>query len=108
MRNDWKHFIYIITNKNKTVLYVGVTSDLMGRMNKYITGETKGFAYKYNCFHLIYFEGFQYIEHAIKREKEIKGWRRSKKEALINSLNPEWKFLNDEILHHQKTQSNAK
>ena len=57
----------------------------------------KSFAGKYNCYHLIYFERFQYIEHAIEREKEIKGWIRKKKEKLINDFNPNWRFLNSEI-----------
>jgi putative endonuclease len=57
----------------------------------------KSFAGKYNSFYLVYFERFQYIQHAIEREKEIKGWVRRKKEALINEFNPGWRFLNDEL-----------
>lgn len=59
--------------------------------------EKKTFAGKYNCYHLVYWERHQLIEHAIEREKEIKGWKRYKKEDLINSINPEWRFLNDEL-----------
>ena len=95
--SDWQNLVYILTNKNKSVLYVGVTSDLSGRLSKHIKGETKGFAYRYNCIYLIYCEQHQYIDKAIKREKEIKKWRREKKEALINSFNPEWEFLNDQV-----------
>ena len=104
MQNKRKYLVYILTNKHKNVLYVGVTSDIKGRMEKYRTGQTKGFVYKYNCFYVIYYERHQYIDQAIKREKEIKGWKREKKEALINSVNPEWEFLNDQILNSPKMQ----
>ena len=57
----------------------------------------KTFAGKYNCYNLIYYEHFDYIQDAIDREKEIKGWTRKKKKALISSLNPDWRFLNDEL-----------
>ncbi|MBN4051616.1 GIY-YIG nuclease family protein [bacterium AH-315-M05] len=82
-------FVYILTNKNKTVLYVGITSDFKGRLHQHITGEVKGFTYRYNCHYLVYYERFDYINDAIVREKEIKGWIRKKKEKLIESLNPE-------------------
>lgn len=90
------YFTYITTNKNKTVLYTGVTNDLKYRIWQHeedsISGK-KSFAGKYNCYHLIYFERFQYIQHAIEREKEIKGWIRKKKEKLINDYNPEWRLI---------------
>ena len=60
-------------------------------------GSIASFAGKYFCYNLIFWERFTEIEHAISREKEIKKWGREKKEALINSFNPGWKFLNDEI-----------
>lgn len=95
------YFIYITTNKNKTVLYTGVTNDLYRRLSEHkensIILNHCSFAGKYKAYYLIYYEQFQHIENAIAREKEIKGWRRSKKEALINSINPEWRSLNDEI-----------
>lgn len=94
------YFTYITTNKNKTVLYTGVTNDLKYRLWQHeedSKSSKKSFAGKYNCYHLIYFERFQYIEHAIEREKEIKGWIRKKKEKLINDFNPNWRFLNSEI-----------
>ena len=95
------YFIYIVTNKNKTVLYTGVTNDLARRLYGHeqnsIPFRHPSFAGQYNAYFLLYYERFEFIEHAIAREKEIKGWRRSKKEALINSMNAEWKFLNDEI-----------
>jgi len=93
------YFVYIITNPNKTVLYIGVTNDLETRLAQHYEnrGNKKSFAGRYYCYHLLYWERHQFIEHAIEREKEIKKWRRSKKETLINEFNPDWKFLNDEV-----------
>lgn len=95
------YFVYIITNQNKTVLYIGVTNDLSARLTQHQQNAAAyphtSFAGKYNAYCLLYYERFGQIEHAIEREKELKGWRRSKKEELINSFNPEWRFLNDEI-----------
>lgn len=94
------YFVYIVTNINKTVLYIGITNDLFTRLNEHYNDSNtskKHFTGKYNAYHLIYWERFDNIEYAIEREKELKGWRRSKKENLINSFNPTWKFLNDEV-----------
>jgi len=92
------YFTYILTNKNKTVLYTGVTNNLKRRLCEHqadANAVKNTFAGKYNCYFLVYYERFQLIDHAIKREKEIKGWKRDKKEKLIEDLNSEWKFLND-------------
>lgn len=94
------YFTYILTNKNKTVLYTGVTNNLKRRLYEHkedALGQKKTFAGKYNCYYLVYYERFQLIDHAIKREKEIKGWKRDKKEKLISEFNSEWKFLNDQV-----------
>ncbi len=95
------YYVYIVTNKNKTVLYTGVTNNLQRRLWEHeqnaIPFRHSSFAGKYNAYHLIYYEQFEYIQNAIAREKEIKGWRRSKKEDLIKTMNPEWRFLNEEI-----------
>ena len=95
------YYVYIVTNKNKTVLYTGITNDLARRLQEHVASSIPishpSFAGKYNAYHLIYYERFAQVESAIAREKEIKGWRRSKKEALINMINPNWKFLNNEI-----------
>ena len=92
--------VYILTNKAKRVLYTGVTNNLKRRLSEHLAdaeGLKKHFAGKYNCTYVVYFEQFQWIQHAIEREKEIKGWTRVKKINLIDSFNPEWKFLNNEI-----------
>ena len=80
-------------------MYVGVPNDLVRRLyeHKENKGDKKTFAGKYYCYNLVYYERFSHIEHAIEREKEIKKWRREKKNTLIESLNPEWIFLNKEI-----------
>ena len=93
------YYVYILTNKNKTVLYTGITNDLTKRLHFHQnpTALSKSFTSKYNCFYLIYYEHFGDAEQAILREKQIKGYRRSKKESVINSFNPNWKFLNDRI-----------
>ena len=93
--------IYILTNSSKKVLYVGVTKDLETRIIQHYNerGNPKTFAGRYYCYYLIYFEYHHTPIGGIEREKEIKGWRRSKKEELINSFNPDWLFLNDQITH---------
>lgn len=95
------YFIYIVTNKNKTVLYTGVTNNLIVRLSQHeldSKNRKEHFAGFYNCIYLIYWERFQWIQHAIRREKQIKGWTRMKKEQLISEMNPDWKFLNSEII----------
>lgn len=97
---DHNYFVYISTNPKKTVLYTGVTNDLHTRIIQHKEDNQNNrltFAGKYFCYNLIYFERFQNINHAIEREKEIKGWTRLKKVKLINEINPTWKFLNDEV-----------
>jgi putative endonuclease len=95
------YYVYIVTNKNKTVLYTGITNDLFRRLAGHkensIPFRHPSFAGQYNAYFLLHHEHFQNVDQAIAREKEIKGWRRSKKEVLINMLNPDWKFLNDEV-----------
>ena len=91
------YFVYFMTNKNKSVLYLGVTNDLERRVYEHENGLFSGFSKRYNCHFLIYYEHFTYIQYAIEREKEIKKWRREKKDKLISSLNPDWRFLNNEI-----------
>jgi len=93
-------YIYILTNKNHTTLYTGVTSDLFSRITD--DREKKywnSFTAKYNTYKLVYYETFHSIEEAITREKQIKGGSRKKKIVLINKFNPEWKdlFENDQL-----------
>jgi len=91
------YYVYITTNRRKTVLYTGVTNDLERRLCEHAeaAGNRATFAGRYNCHHLVYFEYYSQVEDAIRREKEIKGWVRAKKEALIAGVNPEWHFLSE-------------
>lgn len=93
------YYIYIVTKLDRTVLYVGVTNDLAQRLIEHWNkrSQSKTFAGKYFCYNLIYYKEFQYINIAIAREKEIKGWRRQKKLNLIKTINPNWTFLNPQI-----------
>ena len=93
------YYVYILTNKSKTVLYTGMTNNLKDRLYFHNNPEpfSKAFTAKYKCFFLIYHEHFFGVENAIKREKEIKGWSRNKKEDLIKLFNPQWNFLNNEV-----------
>jgi len=98
MNRTHKYFTYIITTRNIKLLYVGVTSSLKQRLIEHVTGKRGGYTQRYQCHYLLYFEEFKYIDKAIKREKELKGWSKKKKFALIQTKNPQLKFLNDEIL----------
>ena len=91
-------FVYILTNKNHTVLYTGVTTSLKERVEQHKTKAIKGsFSSKYNCNKLVYYDGFPDIGQAIAEEKRIKGGSRKKKEILINSINPAWSDLWEEV-----------
>ena len=83
------YYIYILANKSNSVLYVGVTNDLVRRCHEHKKKLIKSFTEKYNVDKLVYYEVFDYIEQAINREKQIKGYSRIKKDMLINKVNPE-------------------
>ena len=87
------YYVYILTNSSNKVLYVGVTNDLERRCYEHKQKLIKGFTQKYNVDKLVYFEEFDSIELAIFREKQIKGYSRSKKDDLINEFNLGWKEL---------------
>ena len=91
-------YVYLLANKTDSVLYTGVTSDLVKRVYEHKQKLVEGFTKKYNLTKLIYYEIFGSIEDAITREKQIKGWIRDKKEDLINSMNPTRKDLYDDLV----------
>ena len=91
-------FVYIFTNKNKTTLYIGVTSELQRRISEHNEGIGSKFTKKYALKHLVYYEKFDNITEAIQREKQLKRWSRIKKEELIIKLNPDWEFLENKFL----------
>jgi putative endonuclease len=90
------YYVYIMTNKSRT-LYTGVTNDLIRRVYEHKNKVNPGFTSKYNIQFLVYYETAPDINIAIMREKQIKGWLRAKKIALIDSFNPEWKDLSSEF-----------
>lgn len=89
-------YVYIATNKSKT-LYIGVTNNLERRMQEHKSKSIPGFTAKYNIGRLVYFEETTDVRSALEREKELKGWLRSRKIALIESQNPKWRDLAKEI-----------
>jgi len=88
-----QYYTYILTNINNTVVYTGVTNDLARRVFEHKNKIYQGFTSKYNVNKLVYFEIFDFIDMAIQREKQIKGYSRIKKDNLINSVNPGWNDL---------------
>jgi putative endonuclease len=92
-----EYYVYIMTNRSRT-LYTGVTNDLMRRVHEHKHKLVPGFTSKYNIQYLVYYESTSSIHVALEREKQIKGWLRVRKIALIDSMNPAWKDLSEEWL----------
>ena len=95
MNNNY--YVYILTNRYKTVFYTGVTNDLYRRTLEHKAKINQGFSEKYNADNLVYYEHFFNIIDAIKREERLKRWNRKWQIDLIEKLNPEWRDLTDEI-----------
>ena len=87
------YYVYLLVNWNNQVMYIGVTNELERRVYEHKNKLIKGFTEKYNINKLVYFEETQDVIAAIDREKEIKKWRRDKKNQLVNYMNPQWKDL---------------
>ena len=87
------YYVYILTNTNNTVIYVGVTNDLPRRLSEHKSGAIDSFTKRYRVHKLVYFEEYHNPNDAISREKQLKGWRRSKKNALVETTNPSWSDL---------------
>ena len=90
------YFVYILTNWDDSVLYIGVTSNLPRRLYEHRNGLADGFTKRYNIHKLVYFENTNDVYSAISREKQLKKWTRSKKNALIAKINPNWVDLSAE------------
>ena len=86
-------FVYMMTNRSRTVLYTGVTNSLVRRVWQHQRGEIEGFTKRYKLNRLVYHETYNDPRDAISREKEIKGWARAKKNALVQAKNPRWHDL---------------
>ena len=92
------YYVYIITNTYRSTYYIGMTNNLTKRLkqhNENIDNKIKTFASKYNLKYLVFYEKFTWVQQAIAREKELKGWRREKKLDLIKAFNPKFDFLNE-------------
>ena len=87
------YYVYIITGYSNKVMYIGMTNDLKRRITEHKNQQIDGFTKKYHVKKLVYFEEYTNPNEAIRREKELKGWRREKKNDLVETMNPEWKDL---------------
>jgi putative endonuclease len=93
LMRDYNFYVYILTNWNNKVMYVGMTNNLERRMFEHKNKLVEGFTKRYNLTKLVYYEHGNDVHAALAREKEIKKWRREKKNQLVTSINPEWKDL---------------
>ena len=91
---DHQYFVYIVSSRSGT-LYIGMTNSIYRRVLQHKSGTIEGFASKYHCTRLVHYESFDDVHRAIGREKELKGWTREKKIALIESRNPRWADLGE-------------
>jgi len=92
-----QYYVYMLTNKNNRVLYIGITNDLPRRIYEHKNKLINGFTKKYNLNKLIYYETTEDIFSALEREKQLKNWHREWKLNLINNFNPKWIDLSDYI-----------
>ncbi len=90
------YYVYILTNWNNKVIYIGVTNDLRRRLYEHKNELIDGFTKKYHVHKLVYYEHTSDVRAAIAREKQLKGWLRAKKNALVETMNPQWKDLSEE------------
>lgn len=88
-----EYFVYIMTNAANTVLYIGVTNNLRRRVREHQEGANEGFTKRYRCVKLVYYETFARVTDAIKREKQLKAWKRKWKAELVERDNPQWRDL---------------
>ena len=92
------YYVYMMSSNSNKALYIGVTNDLVRRVREHKNGISGGFTLKYSCHKLVYYESFSDIEQAIGREKVLKGWKRFRKDALIDTINPERRDLHEDIV----------
>ena len=92
--NDY--YVYILTNHNDKVMYIGVTNDLARRIQEHKSESIEGFTKRCHVHKLVYYEQCTDVNAAIAREKQLKGWKREKKNALVRSMNPDWNDLSVE------------
>ena len=90
------YYVYILTNKSDHVMYIGVTNNLERRVYEHKQELIEGFTKRYHVNKLVYFETTTDVRSAIEREKQLKGWRRARKNELVETLNPEWLDLSED------------
>ncbi len=100
-----QYYVYMVTNKGRTTLYIGITNSLMRRLSQHRQGDIPGFSKLYNTNRLVYYEQYNDVRDAIAREKQLKGWSRKKKEALVFSMNPTWTDLAVSVLGQKQVPS---
>ena len=98
MYQQGTYYVYILTNWNHKVMYIGVTNNLYKRIYQHKNKLIDGFTKKYNVTKLVYYESTEDVTSAITREKQLKGWVRKKKNDLVVTINPEWKDLSAELV----------
>lgn len=91
------YFTYILTNWNNKVMYIGMTNNLQRRMYEHRNKLIDGFTNQYNVHKLLYYESTEDVYAAIAREKQLKGWLRARKNALVETMNPDWHDLYDDL-----------
>ena len=89
------YYVYILTNKNDKVMYIGVTNNLQRRVYEHQEEKIEGFTKKYHVHKLVYFEEYSDVQYAIEREKQLKKWIRAKKNNLVETKNPNWNDLSE-------------
>ena len=99
MPREYHFYVYIVSNYQRTTFYIGFTNDIVRRIIEHKNGLGSAFTKKYKLTDLIYFEEYQYADQAISREKELKGWVRRKKLALIKKNNPKMENLNGKLFN---------
>ena len=90
------YYVYILTNQYDNVMYIGVTNNLQRRLYEHKKELVEGFTKKYHVHKLVYFEQTPDVRAALEREKQLKGWTRAKKNALVETINPQWRDLSEE------------
>jgi putative endonuclease len=93
---DHDYWVYILTNKHRNTLYIGITNSIQRRLYQHQCGEVEGFTKRYHLNRLVWLEHFRNVNDAIACEKKLKGWRRSRKIALVEQTNPRWLDLSDD------------
>ena len=93
MPHEKYYYVYILANKTNTTVYIGVTNDLIRRLWEHRNAMADGFTKRYHVHKLVYYESTTDVQAAIAREKQLKGWRRARKNDLIESVNPSWQDL---------------